>query len=97
MMLSSQLQLSLSETRLNRHCPRCGGLMVPESFLELDVQSSEVASARCVQCGDIVVREPVARSWPGRDQARRPPLAAVTPVPAFHTRVYYRIMRREVR
>lgn len=35
-------------------CRRCGGLMVPEVFPELDFRRSEVAAERCVQCGEIV-------------------------------------------
>lgn len=35
-------------------CPRCGGLMVPEVFPELDFHWANDAAKRCVQCGEIV-------------------------------------------
>ncbi|WP_447598204.1 hypothetical protein [Nitrospira sp. Nam80] len=37
-------------------CRRCGGLLVPEFLLELNIRSSETTAERCVQCGDIVDR-----------------------------------------
>ncbi|MDC8447431.1 MAG: hypothetical protein LV473_03640 [Nitrospira sp.] len=47
-------QMSFSVPSSKDDCRRCGGLMVPEVFPELDLRWSEVSAERCVQCGEIV-------------------------------------------
>ena len=53
---SEQPILALSDGYRQGRCRRCGGLLVPEFFVELDNRSSETTAERCVQCGDIVDR-----------------------------------------
>lgn len=54
-------------------CPRCGGLMVPEVFPELDFHWANDTAQRCVQCGEIV--DPVIMKnrlcCPGKAEAER--------------------------
>jgi RNase P subunit RPR2 len=48
--------LAFSDAYRQGRCRRCGGLLVPEFFPELDTRSSETTAERCVQCGDVVDR-----------------------------------------
>jgi len=38
------------------NCPRCGGLMVPDRFIDLldDTGQLEFMAARCVSCGEVL-------------------------------------------
>lgn len=47
-------QISLAAPLGKDGCRRCGGLMVPEVFPQLNIRWSEVAAERCVQCGELV-------------------------------------------
>lgn len=47
-------QLSQAAPLRQDGCRRCGGLMVPEVFPELNLKRFEVAAERCVLCGEIV-------------------------------------------
>lgn len=47
-------QLSQAAPLRQDGCRRCGGLMVPEVFPELNLKRFEVPAERCVLCGEIV-------------------------------------------
>jgi|SoiMethySBSTD1v2_1073268.scaffolds.fasta_scaffold4070652_1 hypothetical protein len=53
---TKQPVLAVSDLYRQGRCRRCGGLIVPEFSLMLNIRSSETAAERCVQCGDIVDR-----------------------------------------
>lgn len=50
----ADLMISLGAPPGRAGCQRCGGLMVPEVFPELNLPWSEVAAERCIQCGEVV-------------------------------------------
>jgi hypothetical protein len=76
-------QLTLPALPRPDRCRRCGGLTVPEPFLELDIRAADISARRCVQCGDIVdpvilenrLQGPGAQVRRGVDQWRSNPVS----------------------
>jgi len=62
----------------NGGCPRCGGFMVQERYIDLldDTGQLEFTADRCVQCGEVVDQTILANRQASRARVQ-PPLAKV--------------------
>ena len=62
----------------NGGCPRCGGFMVQERYIDLldDTGQLEFTADRCVQCGEVVDQTILANRRASRARVQ-PPLAQV--------------------